>query len=715
MDKSDGDELHRRISQLEDDVHEIQESLERLALDTTDSSTPPPAPISRVQSHPHLMSERPIAPQPLEDQLRTNPPLKPDTPKWELPEHMRQGDFWLKMVGIALTLFGVGFGFKYSIDQGWINPMVRHLFGLAVGMALLAFGLRLYGKRPRFAQVLLGGSVGTFYITCFSAFQLFELISHPVAFGCMIVISIASFWISVNQDKVVFSLIGMLGALGTPFLLYTGSGDIPGLVLYTEIVLISTAVVYFFRGWRLLLWLSMVAGILVLIIGTFGGELWRPAAAGDDRWAMQAGLIATWLTYWLVPVMRRVVRSEPRARLRAGLLGIGDKDLREKTKATFDNHVHVMTILPAIASLLLSSMIWIADHQHALGWSTMGAAALYGLATIYLRRHEPLRNLAFTHGVVGTMLFTYALMFLLKEHTLLFVLATEGLALHLIARRLSDKRIARGGNTLFIMVAFWVLARLAEGTSETPAFFNAATLVDLWAIACGVAAAFVCGRLASRRVYLVAAAGALGMLFHRESSGDLLFLLLTIETAGFFLLARKLKDTSLHNVSHAAWAGMANYLVLRLVVTRAAEIAFLNIEAGANLLLILAAIGATFWLTNARDKSLYLLAVHIGLLGLLAHELLPLENGQGVVSIAWGIYGALLLIVGLRRNLHVLRLCGLGTLMLVVAKLFVVDLARIETIWRVLLFVGFGATFLALSYYFPKLWKREEPVEGDAS
>ncbi len=32
-------------------------------------------------------------------------------------------------------------------------------------------------------------------------------------------------------------------------------------------------------------------------------------------------------------------------------------------------------------------------------------------------------------------------------------------------------------------------------------------------------------------------------------------------------------------------------------------------------------------------------------------------------------------------------------------KLFLVDLAEVEALWRVLLFLGFGGLFLALSYY----------------
>jgi uncharacterized membrane protein len=60
-----------------------------------------------------------------------------------------------------------------------------------------------------------------------------------------------------------------------------------------------------------------------------------------------------------------------------------------------------------------------------------------------------------------------------------------------------------------------------------------------------------------------------------------------------------------------------------------------------------------------------------------------------------------------------MRQVALGTLLLVVAKLFLIDLAELETIWRVLLFMGFGAVFLVLSYYFQKLW-RAKPEESAA-
>ena len=66
----------------------------------------------------------------------------------------------------------------------------------------------------------------------------------------------------------------------------------------------------------------------------------------------------------------------------------------------------------------------------------------------------------------------------------------------------------------------------------------------------------------------------------------------------------------------------------------------------------------------------------------------------------------LLLVMGLRLDLAAARLVALGTILLVVGKLFLVDLAGLETIWRVLLFICFGGVLLALGYWFPLLWRR---------
>ena len=155
----------------------------------------------------------------------------------------------------------MAFLFKYSIDMGWLTEPVRIAFGLGLGTALLAIGLRFHKERRHFSHVLLGGSIATYYITGFAAFQLYHLVDYPVAFGYMALVTALAFVLSVRQSGVVLALIGAFGGLATPFLLYTDTVNVPGLMGYTCLLLAGTSAIFFFRNWHSLLWTTYSWGL----------------------------------------------------------------------------------------------------------------------------------------------------------------------------------------------------------------------------------------------------------------------------------------------------------------------------------------------------------------------------------------------------------------------------------------------------------------------
>lgn len=70
-----------------------------------------------------------------------------------------------------------------------------------------------------------------------------------------------------------------------------------------------------------------------------------------------------------------------------------------------------------------------------------------------------------------------------------------------------------------------------------------------------------------------------------------------------------------------------------------------------------------------------------------------------LVTAAYAIFGAVLLIVSRRRGgERLLRQMGGVTIVIVVGRLLLVDMASVETIWRVLLFLVCGAVFLYAGY-----------------
>ena len=102
----------------------------------------------------------------------------------------------------------------------------------------------------------------------------------------------------------------------------------------------------------------------------------------------------------------------------------------------------------------------------------------------------------------------------------------------------------------------------------------------------------------------------------------------------------------------------------------------------------------------------YLAVAYAVLLAALATELHPL--GSGWITVAWGAVGAALLVYALRHAARPLvEKAALATLALGIGKLLVADMARVGALWRVLLFLGFGAGLLALA----SLFKRgDEPL-----
>ncbi|NIT61360.1 MAG: DUF2339 domain-containing protein [Aliifodinibius sp.] len=593
MDENHDRSLQERVERLETVVAELQSVLKQTheasrEKDLKETGFLPKAP-DREQAGP---PPSPAKPPPIRSQ--------PSRRSFELPENMRTSEYWLNKIGIGLVLFGVAFLFKYSIDQGWLTPSVRVGFGVLLGVGLVVAGIRISTERRHFSQVLVGGGIATFYITGFAAFQLFTLISHPVAFTFMVSVTLLAFILSLKQNGAVLALIGAIGGLGTPFLLYTGAGNLPGLVGYTCLVLSGTGAIFFYRGWRSLLWISVIGGWSVFLVGLSTVLSTDPKVAIAELWALQLGIVFGWLAFWLLPLIREFVWAKNPTRWHHSSFDSGEKSTSQIARVVLHRHVHLLSVSTPLIALGMSMPIWSLSNQ-SWGWITLSGAILYGLVSWRLSRLNVIKHFSYTHSLVGVMLLTIAFYLLLDGNTLLFALAAESSVLHFVARRLSDKRVTLTAHLLFGVLGLWVIQRIFYGQAEEIAIFNTQALTDLW---------------------VIGLASAVSMLF-----------------------------------------------------------------------------------SSSEERKVYLFLVHIAILGWFLRELSSLTNGQGYVTIAWGIYSVILLVLGLRLNFQRLRTVAIGTLLIVVGKLFIVDLAELETIWRVLLFLGFGGLFLVLSYYFQALWK----------
>jgi uncharacterized membrane protein len=84
------------------------------------------------------------------------------------------------------------------------------------------------------------------------------------------------------------------------------------------------------------------------------------------------------------------------------------------------------------------------------------------------------------------------------------------------------------------------------------------------------------------------------------------------------------------------------------------------------------------------------------------------QQGQVLLSAMWSMVGIVGLTIGLRRDWRLLRLGALGLLLATVAKVFLYDLATLNSVYRVASFVALGVVLLAGAY----AYQRRQPRNG---
>lgn len=183
------------------------------------------------------------------------------------------------------------------------------------------------------------------------------------------------------------------------------------------------------------------------------------------------------------------------------------------------------------------------------------------------------------------------------------------------------------------------------------------------------------------------------------------YLLVALEATVLHLLARRLRENLLRGLAHYLSLVVAISLIARVLGDGGLTPALVHTQALVDLAVVALLMVAAWTIATTRLRHMYCMVAYLGILGWLWRDLSALPSGQAYVSIAWGACALMLLAAGWRIGSDVVRTTGLITLLVVVAKLFLVDLGELDAIWRILLFLGFGGLLLVLGYLFPSLWK----------
>ncbi|MEI7475509.1 MAG: DUF2339 domain-containing protein [bacterium] len=137
-------------------------------------------------------------------------------------------------IGALALILGMGFFLKYAFDENWINPLIQILTGYLVAAGLI-YGANHFFKQDHyksFSQGLAGAGIAVSYLSTFASSNFYHLIDYRFALVLMSGSTILAFKQALKYDSVAVALLGLTGGFITPFLLYSGGGNIVGLLTY---------------------------------------------------------------------------------------------------------------------------------------------------------------------------------------------------------------------------------------------------------------------------------------------------------------------------------------------------------------------------------------------------------------------------------------------------------------------------------------------------
>jgi len=198
---------------------------------------PLPIPLQQVDFHSPI-GQQEIAP--------IQEPLQAEAPTVEGNVGLK----WINRIGVLTLVLGVGFFFKYMVDNDWIGPAGRVIFGVLTGMLTIFAGDRLWHRNQKtFAQGVQALGTSILYLSFFAAYQFYELIPQSVAFILLVVTTAMTGALALRYNARATLILGLLGGYATPFMLSKGEPNDLFFLGYLFLLNAGAATVARMKGW----------------------------------------------------------------------------------------------------------------------------------------------------------------------------------------------------------------------------------------------------------------------------------------------------------------------------------------------------------------------------------------------------------------------------------------------------------------------------------
>ena len=168
-------------------------------------------------------------------------------------------------IGIIITVLGIGIGVKYVIDHNLISPLARIILGYLMGFGLFGVSVKLRTNYKDLSAVILSGALATFYFVTYAGYEFYQLMPQSVAFLMMVVVTVFAVVAALSYDLQIVAIGGLIGAYCVPFLLSNNQGHPE--ILFSYMLLINGGILYiaFIKDWKLTNYLAFGLSWLIFL------------------------------------------------------------------------------------------------------------------------------------------------------------------------------------------------------------------------------------------------------------------------------------------------------------------------------------------------------------------------------------------------------------------------------------------------------------------
>ena len=629
---------------------------------------------------------------------------------------------WLIRLGVIILLCGIGFFLKYSIDRNWTPPAVRVSLMVIAGAAMAVIGSwKSRGKYRPLAIALSGAGFVTLYLSIMAAYKLYALIPAIPAFLFMIVVTLSAMASALGTNALLTALLGCAGGYLTPIFINTNSGNTVALFIYMTVLSCGTLMVAHYRNWLLLnaasfLFYAVIGGaaianhasnngmlaltgLLTLNFAVFSIQNYLSSLKRDmtlPEVLLFCGNIIFFLACALPGAYKYFKEWELPALLTlfAALLAAGELFFMMK-KGLFPAKILAIFLqiqlcfFLALTIPLLFGTEWVIAAWSILAFLLVDAACktksktlLVFAVLIYIAAawfecvhptafheayesfYQQLVNHLLTAGVYIISMTCSAIRLL---RNLPQEIQEENQQTHNVIGGLAQIFIAIAGFLFFYCSSFEL--HLAMHYHFMP--FKSGILVTYWSIllliATWVLNKYRLHKLLFVPIVLTILAGGWMLIsgepYHIASQYWKSFCF-TLFTSGIYIASMALTAREFFRTSQAENMPIK----LRQTLQNLSKIYY-------------SLAGVLFFIYSSHE-----------LYEFLACYLKDFRNGG--VSVYWSALAFALLVWGLRKQYKILRMCGIALFVVVALKIFFIDLAKLEQIWRIVAFAAIGVVML---------------------